>query len=166
MVIYLHNIVFGAASGKGLIYRHFLEEGDRKDLEQCVEGGVEIEPFFDDGDEDVDRDGDPDLGFYSIFRRSVEPFDPQMLLDPLEEEFNLPAALIEGADGRGWQAELVGEENECLGGFGIAEAYPAQMLWIALGGVMTAECDGLIADDAGCAVSWGRARRCLRQLRL
>src|SRR3974390_2803303 len=79
-----------------------------------------------------------------------------MLLDPLKEEFNLPAALIEGADGRGWQAELVGEENECLGGFGIAEAYPAQMLWIALGGVMTAECDGLIADDAGCAVNWGR----------
>ena len=75
------------------------------------------------------------MGFYSIFRRSVEPFDPQMLLDPLEEEFNLPAALIEGADGRGWQAELVGEENECLGGFGAAEAYPAQMLWVALGGV-------------------------------
>jgi hypothetical protein len=50
----LHNIVFGVGSGKSLIYRHFLEEGDRKDLEQCVEGGVEIEPFFDDGDEDVD----------------------------------------------------------------------------------------------------------------
>ena len=42
------------------------------------------------------------------------------------------------------------------GGFGIAEAYPAQMLWIALGGVVTVECDGLIADDAGCAVGWGR----------
>ena len=39
---------------QGLDLRHFLEEGDRKDLEQCVEGGVEIEPFFDDGDEDVD----------------------------------------------------------------------------------------------------------------
>ena len=53
-VIDLHNIVLEAASGKDFIYRHFLKEGDRKDLEQCAEGGVEIEPFFDDGDEDAD----------------------------------------------------------------------------------------------------------------
>ena len=77
-----------------------------------------------------------------------------MLLDPLEEEFNLPAALIEGADGRGGKPNWLVRKMSVLAVSG--SLYPAQMLWIALGGVMTAECDGLIADDAGCAVSWGR----------
>jgi hypothetical protein len=34
------------------------------------------------------RDGDPYLGFYGIFGRAVEPFDAQMLLDPLERSDN------------------------------------------------------------------------------
>jgi hypothetical protein len=52
-------MVFGIVSGKHLIYRDFLEEGDRENLEQCVERGVEGEALLDDCDEDVDRDGDP-----------------------------------------------------------------------------------------------------------
>ena len=111
MVSYLRNIVFGVVSGKRLIYRDFLEECDREDLEQCVERSVEGEALLDDGDEDVDRDGDPDLGLHGIFGCPEEPFDPQMLLDPFEEQFDLPATFVERADGRRWQSELVGEEN-------------------------------------------------------
>ena len=33
---------------------HFLEEGDRENLERCVERGVQVETLLDDGDEDVD----------------------------------------------------------------------------------------------------------------
>jgi len=152
LVIYLRSIGSGVASGKRLIDGHFFEEGDRKDLEQCVEGGIEVEPLLDDSDKHVDRDGDPDLGLHGVFRGSEEPFDPQVLLDPLEEQFDLPAALVEGADGRGRQAEMVGEKDECFEGFGIVEADPAQMLGIALAGVVAIERDGLIADDAGRAV--------------
>ena len=82
MVSYLRSIVFGIGSGKRLIYRDFLEEGDRENLEQCVERGVEGEAFLDDCDKDVDRDGDPDLGLHGIFGCPEEPLDPQMLLDP------------------------------------------------------------------------------------
>ena len=88
------------------MHRHFLEQGNREDLEQCVERGVQGEPLLDDGDEDVDRDGDPDLGLHGIFGCPEEPLDPQMLLDPFEEQFDLPAALVERADGRGRQPEL------------------------------------------------------------
>jgi hypothetical protein len=82
-------MVFGIVSGKHLIYRDFLEEGDRENLEQCVERGVEGEALLD--DEDVDRDGDPNLGLHCIFGCTEELLDPQMLLDPFEEQFDLTA---------------------------------------------------------------------------
>ena len=85
MVSYLRSIVFGIVSGKRLIYRDFLEERDREYLEQCVERGVEGEALLDDCDEDVDRDGDPDLGLHCILAGTEEGLDPQMLLDPLEQ---------------------------------------------------------------------------------
>jgi hypothetical protein len=39
-----------------------------------------------------------------------------MLLDPFEEQLDLPATLVESADGSGGQGELVGEKDEFLAG--------------------------------------------------
>ena len=41
-----------------------------------------------------DRDGNPHLGFDRIVGGSIEGFDAEVLLDPFEEEFDLPAASI------------------------------------------------------------------------
>lgn len=38
-----------------------------------------------DGDQDVNGDGDPYLSSYRIVRRAIERLDTQMLIDPLEE---------------------------------------------------------------------------------
>ncbi len=81
------------------MYWHFLEKSDRENLQQCVERGVQVEAFLDDGDQDVDRDGDPNLRLDRIFRRPKEPLDPKMLFDPLEEQLHLPTAFVERADG-------------------------------------------------------------------
>src|SRR5665811_856801 len=97
----------GPGFGKCLGHRHFLEDGDRENLEQSVEGGFQGEALLDDGNEDVNRYGDPDLRLHRVVRRAVELFDPKVLLDPFEEQFDLPAALVEGADRRGRQGELV-----------------------------------------------------------
>src|SRR6202035_2904184 len=126
-------MVFGIVSGKHLIYRDFLEEGDRENLEQCVERGVEGEALLDDCDEDVDRDGDPDLGFYRVFGCPEELLDPQMLLDPLEEQLDLPSALVEGADGRGRQTELIGEEHQSFSRLGIAQSDTPQVFGVVPG---------------------------------
>jgi hypothetical protein len=50
-----------------------------------------LEPEFlaDDGDEDVDGDGDPDLRFHRVGRSAIEGFDTKMLFDPFEEQFDL-----------------------------------------------------------------------------
>src|SRR6202049_2951774 len=79
-----------------------------------------------------------------------------MLLDPLEEQLDLPAALVEGANRGGRQGEVVGEEDQGLGRLGVVEADTPQMVGIMLAGIVTIERDGLIADDAGRTVGRGR----------
>lgn len=56
-----------------------------------MEADVEPEALADDRHQDVDGDGDPDLIFDRIFRCAEERLDSQMLLDPFEEQFHLPA---------------------------------------------------------------------------
>jgi len=51
--------------------------------------------FLDDGDQQVDLDCDPALGFDRVFAGPVECLDAQVLLDPLEEQFNLPSTADE-----------------------------------------------------------------------
>src|SRR5450432_1482131 len=75
-----------------------------------------------------------------------------MLLDPLEEQLDLPAALVEGADGGRRQGELVGKEHQRLARFWILEADAPQMLRVIAAGGLTVQGDGLVTDDAGRAV--------------
>jgi hypothetical protein len=89
------------------------------------------------------------LGFDRVFAGSVEGLNTQVLLDPLEEQFNLPAALVESADGGSGQGELVGKEDKILTSVRIAEADAAQMAGIILAAVIAVEGDGLIGEDTG-----------------
>src|SRR4030065_386991 len=75
-----------------------------------------------------------------------------MLLDPLEEQFHLPAALVERADGCRRKGEVVGQEHQRLAGLRILESDTAQILRIVLAAGGAGERDGLIADDAGAAI--------------
>ena len=72
-----------------------------------------------------------------------------MLLDPLEEQFDLPAAAVELGDGQRRQGEVVGQEDQRLAGFRIVEANAAQRCGEALARVEAGEDDGLIADQPG-----------------
>ena len=98
---------------------HFFEEGDTQDLQNCVEIHLQVEAFSDDGNKDVGRNGDPDLGFYCIVGCSVEGLYVKMLLDPFEEQFDLPSALVEFGDCQCGKDEIVGEKNEQLLSLGV-----------------------------------------------
>ena len=52
-----------------------------------------VQALFDDGDEHVDGDRDPDLGFDGIFRGAEKSLDAQVLLDPFEEQLDTPYML-------------------------------------------------------------------------
>jgi hypothetical protein len=73
----------------------FLEYGDAQDLKNCIEAPVQIYPLSDNGYQDVHRDGNPHLRFHGVFRGPEERIDPDMPLDPTEEELDLPALLVQ-----------------------------------------------------------------------
>ena len=74
------------------------------------------------GDQQIHAHGHPDLGQYGVARGAEEGFDFQVLLDPFEEQLDLPAILVDRRDGFGRQAEAIGEEDVVLAGLGIAKA--------------------------------------------
>ena len=89
-----------------------------------------MEPLLQDGDEQVNGDGRPDLGVHGVGRGAVKGFDAQVLFEPFEEQFDLPASAIEPADGQGWHGEMVGQDDERFAGFGVAIADAAQRIGI------------------------------------
>ena len=56
--------------------------------------------------------------------------DAQVLFDPLEEQLDLPSALVKRGNGQRRQEHVVGEEHQGLSGTGIFEADAPQMLGI------------------------------------
>ena len=49
--------------------------------------------FFDNGHQHVDSDCNPDLGLDGILGGPIKRFDTKVLLDPFEEDLDLPATL-------------------------------------------------------------------------
>src|SRR6267143_1164351 len=108
------------------------------------------------GHEHINRDGDPDLGPQSILGSAVEILDAQVLLDPFEEQLDLPTAAIKLGDSQGWQAEVVGQKDESLIGLRVEITNTAQLFGIAFAGYGIDERNSLIADDSRSSVYWLR----------
>ncbi len=56
----------------------------------------------------VSDQGGPDLDQHGILRGAIKGFDFQVLLDPLEKEFDLPVAALEFGHLQGGQVQAVG----------------------------------------------------------
>jgi len=111
-----------------------------------------MKTLFHDSHEHIDGYSDPDLGFHSVFGGTVERFDSQVLLDPFEEQLDLPSALVELRDGRGRQGEVVGKEDQTFVCFGVKELYPSDLVRVILGSIEAGEDAYLIADQAACFI--------------
>jgi hypothetical protein len=114
-----------------------------------MEAVVQIQPFFDDGNQHVDGDSDPNLGSDCVFRSSIESFDSQMLFDPSKEQFHLPTTLIELSDRERWQEKVVGEKDQPFLSGNVVVTHSAKPLGIASLGDGIVEYDNLIALQAG-----------------
>ena len=108
-----------------------------------------MQTFFQNSDEQIDGDGGPDLGAHRVGRGAVKGFDAQMLFDPFEEEFDLPAAAIELGDGQRWHGEVVGQKDQCFARFWIAIADAAHRDGVIVLGVQPGEHHGLVETQAG-----------------
>src|SRR5208337_3492766 len=117
-----------------------------------MEGGLQLQLLLNDGHEDIDRHGDPDLSFHGVRGSAVETLDAEMLLYPLKEELDLPAALVQRADGECGQQTMVGQKHQVLAGLWIAITDATQLCGVVVGGIEVVERDALIADQAAAAI--------------
>jgi hypothetical protein len=92
---------------KQLIKRHFLKKANADFLEDFVERFLNAQLLFLDGDDQIRGYRNPDLGANRILTGAVKRFDPQMLFNPLEKEFDLPAVFIQQSNGLGTQGKVV-----------------------------------------------------------
>ena len=104
------------------------------------------------GHHEVNADRDPDLGLYGVGAGAVEGLDPQVLLDPFEEQFDVPPALVDGRNSQGRQFEVVGQEGQRFAGFGIDVADMAQLLGIECFAFCRTQTNDLIAAQARRAI--------------
>src|SRR6266705_5379874 len=99
-----------------------------------MEGSREMKALFDDRHEQVDGDGDPDLSLHGILGGTEEGLDAEVLLDPLEKEFDLPATLVERANRCRWKLEMVRQKHQRLARFRVLETDAPEMVRVALFG--------------------------------
>lgn len=108
-----------------------------------------MQAFFQDGDEQVNGDGAPDLGAHGVWTGAIEGFDAEMLFEPFEEQFNLPAAAIQLGEGQSRDGEVVGQKDQHLAGLGIAVADAADWGGIIGLGLQSSGHHGLVKAQAG-----------------
>ena len=142
-------IVFGGIIHKHLIERDFLEDVHAQDLEYPAQTFVDSMNLIETGNHEVNAQGDPDLGAHGVLRCTEEGFDSQVLLDPFEEEFDLPATPVNGCDRQGGQFEVIGEKDQPLAGLRIDIADTPKRFGIITFSLPSAQADRLVASQPG-----------------
>ena len=73
-------VLCGFGLAKHLKEGRFFEYGDAWNRQDCVATGVAVEALLEDGGQQVDRNGDPDLGLDGVLGISEEALDARVLL--------------------------------------------------------------------------------------
>ena len=97
----------------------------------------------------------PNLRFESIETGTDEGLDLEMLLEGLEEEFDLPAISVDTSDGGSPKAKVIGEKPYLPLVLVIPDRHPAQRPGVLQMGLVSGETDDLVGKDIG---SLGRGR--------
>ena len=106
------------------------------------------------GHHEVDGDSDPDLGLHGVLGCAVESLDPEILLDPFEKQFDVPATLVNAGDGYCGQPEMVGNKDQALACFWIDETDSSEFSWVIPFTFGCLQADSLVATQAAGFVDW------------
>jgi len=117
-----------------------------QDLQNTVQTLGQVQLLLHDRDQDVDANGNPNLCLNGVHRVSVERFDAQILLDPLEEQLHLPAVLVEPGDAERIGVVKVREEHQIQFGHRIEEMHLAEWFGIRLPRVESAQSSNLVGS--------------------
>jgi len=111
---------------------------------------------FNNGNQHVGGDGAPDLCLHRVLAVADKSLDTQMLLDPFEKQFDLPALFVQRGDSQRGQRSIVGQKHQRLADFRIFETDAPQLLRIAFRGVETVQRDELVANDSRASIDFHR----------
>jgi hypothetical protein len=108
----------------------------------------QIQAFLGNSDQHVGADRDPYLRLDSVLTGTKEGLDPQMLLDPLEEQLDLPSLSIQVGNHGGFEREIVGQKGQALA---LVVSYndSTQSIGVVLAGVVNSQYANLIAKHIG-----------------
>jgi len=86
--------------------------------------------LLDNGYKHINGNGNPDLGLHRILRGPIKCFDPKVLLDPFEKQFNLPTAAIELGNGQSRKSKVFGYKHQPFVVLGVEVTNPSQLFGI------------------------------------
>ena len=104
-----------------------------------------MQTFLRNGDQQVGGYGNPDLRLDGVLAGAEEHLDTQVLLDPLEEQFHLPALTVQVGNQLRLQGKVVGQKHQALAGV-VPDHHPAQRRWVILARIMCRQNAGLVAQ--------------------
>ena len=90
----------------------------------------------------------PYLRQHCVAGSAEKALDPEILLDPLEEELDLPTGLVDVRDGPRRELEVVGEKHVVLAGLSVPVADPPEQDRALLPALSARERDGLVRGHA------------------
>src|SRR6516162_10913724 len=115
-----------------------------------------MKPLFENRHQQVNRNGNGDLGTHGVLAGTIESFDPQMLFDPFEEQLDLPARAVDLRYRQRRQAEVVAQKFQRLTRLGIAIADATNHLGIGALNVETVHNHRLVETQTGAFVHEAR----------
>src|ERR1022692_4012500 len=111
-----------------LLFKHV----DAQNLQNAVEAPLGLQLLFYDGHQNVNTDGNPNLGFHRVVSGAIKVFDAQVLLDPFEKQLDLPSVLIEQGYGQSGEREVVGEKDQTFARLGVHIMNAPQLVGVML----------------------------------
>jgi len=92
---------------KYLRNRDFLEKRNAENLQNFAQTQLDFQFLLDNRHQNINADGNPDLSLHRVLGSAEKCFDSQILLDPFEKYFYLPAALVKLSDSQSRQCKIV-----------------------------------------------------------
>lgn len=93
-------------------------------------------------------DCNPDLRVYCIYGCALEGLDVKMLLDPLEEDLNLPSLPVEVSDSEGTEVKVVGHEPIDSPIPKVLIDNEPEVIGMLPGSVVAGKADGLVGQES------------------
>ena len=106
---------------------------------------LKMQTFLCNGDQQVGRYGNPYLRLHRVLAGAEEDLDTQMLLDPFEEQFDLPTLAVQGGNQIGLEREVVGQKHQAFACV-VLDHHAAKRCRVVLAREIGCEHAGLIAQ--------------------